>query len=302
MAPALQLLQPNPLSLQAHCRVRRPAGCAVLLFIGMSQIQGPIRVLGIPVHSSLVVKWLGWFAPPLQPFPVEGLPASLAEDLPERTVAPAPEHRDTFFLYSGSWRWLYEREFNSLPRRVQHTLMSARNRATSPKPRVPWPSAVDGESLPQLVSWIEKGCYPSCHEEVDDSTWELCARHLPQVRRMAGTFTERGSGPNCFGTAMAAAGVVGAEEQWVQTDEFISWLCSHTVSVRGRSRDEDPGTILLWTERGVVAHAAITIGGGWALSKPSQSWSSPRLVWSVRDTILRWRLPGTKLSRHFLQQ
>ncbi|ATG56070.1 hypothetical protein CFK41_15750 [Brachybacterium ginsengisoli] len=49
---------------------------------------------------------------------------------------------------------------------------------------------------------------------------------------------------------------------------------------------------------GAVAHAAITLGDGWALSKPSQSWSSPRLVWSVRDTILGWRLPGTRLSRH----
>lgn len=301
MAPYQQLLHPNTAWLQADYRVRRPAASAVLLFISMSQIQSPIRVLGIPAHSSLVVKWLDWFTPPLQPFPTESLSASLTEDLPERTVEPSPEHRDTFFLYSGSWRWLYEHEFKSLPRRAQLTLMSARSRATSPKPPVPWPSAADGESLPQLVTWIEKGCYPSRHEEVGDSTWELCARYLPQVRRMAGTFIERGSGPNCFGTVMAAAGVVGAEERWVQTDEFSSWLCSHTGSVRGRSRDEDPGTVLLWTERGVVAHAAITIGGGWALSKPSQSWSSPRLVWSVRDTILRWRLPRTKLSRHVLQ-
>lgn len=103
MAPYQQLLHPNTAWLQADYRVRRPAASAVLLFISMSQIQSPIRVLGIPAHSSLVVKWLDWFTPPLQPFPTESLSASLTEDLPERTVEPSPEHRDTFFLYSGSW-------------------------------------------------------------------------------------------------------------------------------------------------------------------------------------------------------
>lgn len=48
----------------------------------------------------------------------------------------------------------------------------------------------------------------------------------------------------------------------------------------------------------MLAHAAVTIGGGWAFQKPSQSWSSARIVCRVTDVINSWRLRGTKLSRH----
>ena len=36
------------------------------------------------------------------------------------------------------------------------------------------------------------------------------------------------------------------------------------------------------------------------LSKPSQSWNSPRLVWSVRGAVNGWRFRGTRLSRYQL--
>ena len=60
-----------------------------------------------------------------------------------------------------------------------------------------------------------------------------------------------------------------------------------------------PGTVLVWRgTNGVVLHAAVTIGAGWAFSKPSQSWCSPRVVWTVRDTIRVNRHPGELLHRY----
>ena len=46
-----------------------------------------------------------------------------------------------------------------------------------------------------------------------------------------------------------------------------------------------------------LIHAVGTIGGGWMLPKPSQSWSSPTMVWTVGEVINNWRLPETRLSR-----
>lgn len=107
-----------------------------------------------------------------------------------------------------------------------------------------------------------------------------------------------GSGANCFGTVMAAAGVTDAGGVQIGPERLQAWLDEHTEPITGTGRDVEPGVVFAWTEHGDLAHAPVTIGDGWVLSKPSQSWSSPRLIWTVRETVDSWRLPATRLSRH----
>ena len=136
---------------------------------------------------------------------------------------------------------------------------------------------------------------------VSAATWRRAAAAVPEASAVAGTFAA-GSGPNCFGTVMAAAGVVEARSTWMLQEPFSEWLAERAEPVRGTSQDAVPGTVLVWHENDQLAHAAITIGDGWALSKPSQSWSSPTMVWTVSESITSWRLPGTRLSRHRLKR
>jgi hypothetical protein len=51
---------------------------------------------------------------------------------------------------------------------------------------------------------------------------------------------------------------------------------------------------------GMAEHAAVTIGGGYVLNKPSQAWFSPRVVWTVQETIAASRYRGVTLSRYFM--
>jgi hypothetical protein len=77
---------------------------------------------------------------------------------------------------------------------------------------------------------------------------------------------------------------------------FDAWLT--TACSRGGD-DGVAGTVLVWRERsGVPVHAAVTIGDGWALEKPSQEWHSPRGVATVADVIRTSRLAGQRLERH----
>src|SRR4029450_3865487 len=46
-----------------------------------------------------------------------------------------------------------------------------------------------------------------------------------------------------------------------------------------------------------LLHAAVTLGDGWALHKPSQGWMTPRKVLLVRDVKRRARQAGALLSR-----
>ena len=67
---------------------------------------------------------------------------------------------------------------------------------------------------------------------------------------------------------------------------------------RPGGEDARPGTVLVWRDRdGLVLHAAVTLGDGWALHKPSQGWMTPRKVLSVRDVKRRARQAGARLSR-----
>lgn len=58
-----------------------------------------------------------------------------------------------------------------------------------------------------------------------------------------------------------------------------------------------PGVVLVWRgAEGVAAHAAVTVGDGYALSKPSQAWCSPCLVWTVRETITAVRYRDSRFA------
>ena len=256
------------------------------------------EVLGIPVEKSLLEQWRRWYSPALQPFPVDALPAGERSLLPSREVRPSAEVRDTFFLYRGTWAWLEEHEFHALPSELRQRLLAARRRATAPKPSPRWPRELAAAGDEPVLRRVEAGCRPSLQREVAEKTWARCTDILPRAQMLAGTFPAGGSGANCFAAVLSAAGEADADDRWMQTDEFGRWLEDETTPVQGTAHDMDPGTVLVWREHGELAHAAVTIGDGWALVKPSQSWSSPRIVRPVREVIMGWRYPGTRPERH----
>jgi hypothetical protein len=255
------------------------------------------EVLGIGVDERLVERWRGWFAPPVQPFRTDMLPPQVAAAVPIRPAEPSPEWRDTFFMYGGTWTWLSEAEFTALRPGHQRSLLAVRRRNVRPKSMPVWPSELARTGDHLLFRWVESSVRSSRHGMVEPGIWRRAEPVLPMARRLAGTFAA-GSGANCFGTVLAAAGEAEAENAWPVLPEFPIWLDDHTEPVRGTSHDHEPGTVFVWTENGAIAHASVTIGDGWMLSKPSQAWSSPRLVWTVRETVDSWRFPGARLSRY----
>ena len=94
---------------------------------------------------------------------------------------------------------------------------------------------------------------------------------------------------------IAAAGVTDAADTWMLREPFEAWLADATVP---GGDDAQPGTVMVWRDRqGSVQHAAVTLGEGWALHKPSQGWMTPRKVLSVADVRRRARQVGHRLSR-----
>jgi len=273
-----------------------------------------IEVLGIKVDHSLVHRWREWFAPERQPFRTDRLAAGLSHG---QELGPSPEVRDTFHMYGGTWVWLDESEFIRLSLGVRRALLFRREAighvgqlATSTRRVVEsgrtdsrvvwWPSLVRVVGDEPVVSYVEEGVRASRHREVTWAVWSAARRVLPDAAELAGTFAP-GSGPNCFGTVMAAAGVPGAGAQWMLQKPFEEWLADNATPIRAATRDHIPGVVFVWRDAdGLAAHAAVTIGDGYALSKPSQAWCSPRFVWTVRETISAARGRGITLSRYLL--
>lgn len=233
------------------------------------------------------------------------------------------ELRDTFESYASvhahSWRSVSSFEFKALPRETRAALV--RTQLLARRPLVPsvrawpelrrfdttvqadghrfvwWPDLLEACAERALTAYVEEGRRPSAHDSVPDRVWEAAHRNLPGARRVAGTFS-RSSGTNCFATVMHAAGVSGITEEWVQRDTFEDWLASAT---RPGGSDNSVGTVLLWRlATGEVDHAAITIGAGWGIHKPSQGWMSPSKVLTVGDILRSSRAPGRRLSRRRL--
>ncbi|MFC5230608.1 hypothetical protein [Pseudonocardia zijingensis] len=280
-----------------------------------------MEVLGIEVEPSLVRRWAGWLAPARQPF---FLTPQEAVNL-DRTRRDLPgELRDTYEVWNVPAGldvvWLDERAFRDLPRRARAALVRApveHGRGAVPavdgwtdvvEARVLreqadghhfvwWPSLVEARSDAVLERVVSDGHLTCRRASVPVEVWRAAAVGLPRAEALSGTFAE-GSGPNCFGTVMAAAGVPDAAESWMQREPFEAWLDAHCAP---GGEDDLPGTVLVWRDADLTStHAAVTLGGGWALHKPSQSWASPRQVVGVGD-LVRTAAPGVALHRYSLR-
>lgn len=293
-----------------------------------------MQVLGIEVSQSLIQQWRAWLAPPAQPFFLseDQAEACALGDSAPRTSAISGELRDTYAAYrvarSLQAVWLDEQAFSSAPRPVRGLVVRAQvehRRALVPTVRrwagafaaeelraqadghrfVWWPPMLeqaDDALVGRIVTWRER-LLPSRHSEVPRQVWTGAGPVLPAAEELAGTFPA-GSGPNCFGTVMAAAGVAGAAVTQMLQDPFEAWLRDHARAVaddRRAGSDMRAGTVLVWRDRDNAArHAAVTLGGGWALHKPSQSWAAPRKVLTVREVLRVSRLAGLRLHRYAL--
>ncbi|TKK80619.1 hypothetical protein FDA38_19035 [Kribbella jiaozuonensis] len=274
-----------------------------------------MTVLGIDVSPDLLERWVDWLAPDEQPFFVTKKQATEWKLDPDDRE-PTPQDRDTYLIYNvdrqaARTAWLGAGQFQELPRADRARLVRAQftyGRGAVPSVRR-W-SPILGPELKQqadghrfvwwkslltdpkavLLEIVSEDLGPSRHAEV--RTWP---RQFERVRELAGTFPD-GSGPNCFGTVMAASGVEGAENVWMLREPFEDWLANHTE--RG-GRDDVPGTVFVWRDTALrVQHAALTVGDGWMLHKPSQSWMTPRKIRSVGEVKRATRTAGWRLERH----
>jgi len=277
-----------------------------------------LTVLGIDVSPALLKQWTDWLAPDVQPFFLTDQQAK-QWNLPTADRKPTAEQRDTYRIYAidraaARVAWLDEATYAELPKPTRAALVRAQVRCDrgavptvhqwqsvlGPEVRrqadghrfVWWKSLLDDRAEQVLPRIVSEDLGPSRHTEVHD--WPT---GLPRARELAGTFAG-GSGPNCFGTVMAAAGVEGADEVWMLREPFEQWLAEHTVP---RGRDDVPGTVFVWRDtNGLVQHAGITIGGGWMLHKPAQSWKTPRKIRTVAEVKRATRTAGWRLERRRL--
>jgi len=257
------------------------------------------EVLGVGVDEALVTQWRGWFAPPVQPFRTDLLAPEIAAEVPIGEAKPTPEWEDTYSMYSGTWTWVSEEEFHSLRPSLRRSLLAVRRRTSRPKSMPAWPSELASFGDELMFRWIESGTVrPSQHRDVPSGVWKRAQTVLPDAERLAGTFpTAGGTRANCFGTVLAGTGLDVSEVQ-IGSDQFQVWLDERTEPITGTRCDDEPGVVFAWTERGQLAHATVSIGGGWMFGKGSQAWSSPRFARTVRSVVDAWHYPETRLSRY----
>ena len=265
-------------------------------------------------------SWSRWLAPDPQPFLVAS-PDAWRECHDEGGVMTA-ELEDTYRLWWGVEKasaviWISERQFDQLPKRTRGALVREqvrRRRGSVPTVRawqdvldpdrlrraadghrfVWWPSLLSGRREQILSRVVSARRLPSRHLEVDHEIWRASATVLPDAKRLAGTFPS-GSNTNCFGAVMAAAGAA-SPSVYDDVEPFEAWLTSNSRPGGDRQR---PGVVLLWRgRRGEPVHAAVTIGGGWGLEKPSKDWHSPFAVVRVEDIMRMSRHPGERGERH----
>jgi len=286
-------------------------------------------VLGIEVETPLTRRWADWLAPARQPF---FLAASEAAELVLTPESPAhdlsPELRDTYEVWNLAKDlevvWLDEDAFQAQPRDVRAELVRAQVRhGRGAVPTISdWADLLDAQMLREqadgqrFVWWpplveprldavlkrvVSEEQLPCQRLSVPEEIWRAASPILPRARALSGTFARgsrgssiaKGSATYCFATVMAATGVQGADDE-----PFEPWLATHCTM---GGRDDLPGTVLVWRDvQGNNTHAAVTLGGGWVLHKPSQEWRSPRQVLTARD-LIHLAPPGVILHRYSLQ-
>lgn len=276
-----------------------------------------MRVLNIPVTPELLQRWRGFLAPERQPFFLTAAEAGRLGlgTVPRHAAGLSPEERDTFWTWNVSREaervvWLSPQEFAGLSAQTRRELLRLQvqhGRGNVPLGRhftdlLPglspgrflWSAEqLSPEVLARVLAYKERPCQ---RDSVPDAVWNTAVAVLPRVRELAGTFSD---GPgNCFGAVMGTTGMIGAEDTWVGRETFDAFLQERAAS---GGNDEQPGTLLVWRSKQGVEHAAVTLGNGWAFHKPSQLWSSPRVVLPLRELILTNRAPGRRLERSRLQ-
>jgi hypothetical protein len=288
-----------------------------------------VDVLGIEVDASLVRRWAGWLAPTCQPFfltAAEVVGLGFKSDPPTRDL-PA-ELRDTYEVWNLAEGlevvWLDEQEFHAQPSDVRAGLICAQVRhGRGAVPSISdwadilhaqvlqeqadghrfvwWPTLVEPYLDAVLERAVSEGQLPCLRTSVPEEIWREAAPILPRARELSGTFASGSRGGSvagddasfCFAAVMASAGVEGANDV-----AFEGWLAAHCL-VGGS--DDLPGTVLVWRNvDGNLHHAAVTLGGGWALHKPGQEWLSPRQVLAVSD-LNRLAPPGVTVHHHSLR-
>lgn len=277
-----------------------------------------MNVLNIPVSPALLDAWRGWLAPARQPFYLTDAEARrlALPTLARASVTLTPEERDTFTEWNVSpvaerLAWLTPADLDALAPAARRELLRAQvrhGRGNVPlgapfadlRPGLPagrflWRREdLTGAVLARLIGRAGRACQ---RREVSDAVWDAAAHTLPHARTLAGTFPA-GSAGNCFGTVMGAAGVPDAARTWMQREPFEAFLRDRTVP---GGADTQPGTLLLWRSgNGLAQHAAVTLGGGWALHKPAQTWWTPRTVLSVPELKTATRTRGWRLERRTL--
>lgn len=282
-----------------------------------------VDVLGIEVDNALVQRWAGWLAPTRQPFFLtasEIVELGLPSGRPDSELSF--ELRDTYRVWNLpdglEIGWLDEDAFHAQPQEVRAELIRAQVRhGRGAVPTVSgwadlldaqvlreqadghhfvwWPSLVEAGTDAVLKRFVTDDQLPCRRTSVSDAVWRAAASKLPNARVLSGTFANGRA--NCFGTVMAAAEVGGAAEGWTMREPFEAWLAASCAAGGG---DDLPGTVLVWRDTDLAAtHAAVTLGGGWALHKPGQDWICPRQVVTVHD-LIRTAPPGVTLHRYSL--
>ncbi|GGK38540.1 hypothetical protein GCM10008955_35480 [Deinococcus malanensis] len=277
------------------------------------------RILNIPVTPADLCRWRLLLAPERQPFFLTA-GESQGLELPSQPRAGhswTPEDRDTFTIWNVAGQadrvaWLTFGQWAQLPQAKRRALLGLQVRHG--RGNVPlgqhYVSLVPGLT-PGRFLWRAElltpavldrlflaGAAPCQRDLVPRGVWKRAASSLPRVEALAGTFAEDGQAGNCFGAVMGAAGIAEAEHAWMQRAPFEAFVRDHTSPGGG---DDQPGTLLIWRSAdGLSQHAAVTLGGGWAFHKPSQSWMTPRQVLPVRTIIRRHRTRGHRLSRFSL--
>jgi hypothetical protein len=233
------------------------------------------------------------------------------------------ELRDTFQLYGSlpPVSLLCEEEFLELRRPVRAALVRLQRREgrdlvpsvrSAPQSLrrlageqadghrfVYWRSMVGPDDDQLIIAYLEDGRRPSRHDQVPTPIWRDAAEVLPGARALAGRFPTR-SGPNCFGTIIGAAGRLEAADRRVEQPEFEAWLDENTVPGGG---DLEPGTVWVWrAPDGLAVHAAVTIGSGYLLHKPSQGWMSPWKILTAAECKASSRDSGRRLHRYALDR
>ncbi len=241
--------------------------------------------------EGMVDRWRAWLMPRVQPFVVDQDEAEALRSIAHSRVL-SDELRDTFRLYA-----IPDHHHIVWLDRAGSASLSPETVRTQPTRHL-WPTRSTPYDRRRTTSWVARSIHPVDHSPPPEGVWRRAADVLPDARRLAGRFPLT-SGPNCFATVMAAAGVPDAEGTWMQREPFEDWLADHTIA---GGNDSLPGTVLVWRDRGgSVGHAGVTLGDGHYLHKPSQGWMTPALVLPVRDGIIAARTPGQHLERHTIR-